>query len=150
MKVLVQRVLSAEVTVSGKTIGEIDEGLLLFVGFTNGDDESMVQYLVNKTVNLRVFADQTGRLKNSVLEVAGDVLAIPQFTLYANTSKGRRPDFTKALHPKAASKLFDQFVSKLSVLTSAKVAQGKFGAYMKVSLVNDGPFTVMLTKESNQ
>lgn len=149
MKVMVQRVLSANVTVSGENIGKIGRGLLLFVGFTDGDNPSTVQQLANKAVNLRIFPDQTGRLQHSVLQVNGEILTIPQFTLYADTSRGRRPDFTKALQPKYASLLFDQFVETLSGLIDAPVAQGKFGADMKVSLVNDGPFTVMLAKESN-
>ena len=149
MKVLVQRVLSANVTASGEMLGKIDRGLLLFVGFTDGDNALTVQQLAGKVANLRIFADQSGRLQHSVLQVKGEILAIPQFTLYADASRGRRPDFTKALRPQDASQLFDQFVEALSGFMGATVAQGKFGAYMKVSLVNDGPFTVMLAKESN-
>ena len=149
MKVLVQRVLSANVTASGEMPGKIDRGLLLFVGFTDGDNALTVQQLAGKVANLRIFADQSGRLQHSVLQVKGEILAIPQFTLYADASRGRRPDFTKALRPQDASQLFDQFVEALSGFMGATVAQGKFGAYMKVSLVNDGPFTVMLAKESN-
>ncbi len=149
MKVLVQRVLSANVTASGEMLGKIDRGLLLFVGFTDGDNALTVQQLAGKVANLRIIADQSGRLQHSVLQVKGEILAIPQFTLYADASRGRRPDFTKALRPQDASQLFDQFVEALSGFMGATVAQGKFGAYMKVSLVNDGPFTVMLAKESN-
>lgn len=149
MKVLVQRVLSANVTASGEILGKIDRGLLLFVGFTDGDNALTVQQLAGKAANLRIFADQTGRLQHSVLQVKGGILAIPQFTLYADASRGRRPDFTKALRPEYASELFDRFVDALSDFIDAPVAQGKFGADMKVSLVNDGPFTVMLVKESN-
>ena len=149
MKVLVQRVQSASVIVSGETISEIGFGLLLFVGFTEGDSEAVVHGLAEKVVNLRIFPDTEYRLQYSVIEVDGQVLVVPQFTLYANTNRGRRPDFTQAVEPKAASRLFDQFVGTVAEKIAKPVTQGQFGADMKVALINDGPFTIMLSRESS-
>ena len=148
MKVLVQRVLGASVAISGETVGEIDQGLLLFAGFTHGDNISIVRELASKVVNLRIFEDASRRLQYSVLDSGGAVLAVPQFTLYASASRGRRPDFSGALEPEAATELFDQFTDALNELMGTSVARGVFGADMKISLVNDGPFTIMLQRES--
>lgn len=150
MKVLVQRVLGASVAVSGETVGEIDNGLLLFAGFARGDSVAVVKELASKSVNLRIFEDQSRRLQYSLLDVAGSVLAVPQFTLYASSYRGRRPDFSEALEPGVASELFDRFVDTLDGLTGTSVARGVFGADMRVSLVNDGPFTIMLQRESDR
>lgn len=147
MRVLIQRVLRASVSVCGETCGSIDRGVLLFVGFVRGDSRKTVTELAAKTVNLRIFPDESERLQHSLIEVAGEVLAVPQFTLYASTARGRRPDFTQALEPEKASQLFDQFVASLEQSAVASVATGKFGADMKVELINDGPFTVMLARE---
>ena len=148
MKVLVQRVLGASVAISGETVGEIDQGLLLFAGFTQGDNIAIVRELASKAVNLRIFEDASRRLQYSVLDSGGAVLAVPQFTLYASASRGRRPDFSGALEPEAATELFDQFTDALNELMGTSVAGGVFGADMKISLVNDGPFTIMLQRES--
>ena len=147
MRVLVQRVACASVSVSGETIGEINRGLLLFAGFTGGDSESTVAALAGKAANLRIFPDQDQRLQFSVMDIGGQILAVPQFTLYANVSRGRRPDFTRALEPNAASRMFDCFIASLEDTTGAPVARGEFGADMQVSLVNDGPFTISLEQE---
>ena len=147
MKVLVQRVLGASVAVSGETIDQIENGLLLFVGFTRGDNASIARDLASKAVNLRIFEDDNHRLQHSVLDSGGSILAVPQFTLYASTSRGRRPDFIQALEPDLASDLFDQFVEILDELMGERVGRGVFGAYMKVSILNDGPFTVMLERK---
>ena len=147
MRVLVQRVLGASVDISGATVGEIDEGLLLFAGFTHGDNSGIVRELANKVINLRIFEDAEKRLQYSVLDSGGAILAVPQFTLYALTNRGRRPDFTQALGPNIASELFDQFTEMLDELLGVPVARGKFGADMKVSLVNDGPFTITLQRD---
>lgn len=147
MRVLVQRVLGASVVISGVTVGEIDQGLLLFAGFTRGDNASIVRELANKVVNLRIFEDAERHLQYSVLDSGGAILAVPQFTLYAMTNRGRRPDFTHALEPHRASELFDEFAQTLDELLGFPVARGKFGADMKISLVNDGPFTLMLQRD---
>ncbi len=146
MRVLIQRVLSASVSVSGESVGSIGRGVVLFAGFTAGDSVKTVNELALKTVNLRIFPDAGDRLQHSLIDVAGEVLVVPQFTLYAETSRGRRPDFTKALDPDNASELFDRFVEALRQLANAGVATGIFGADMKVALVNDGPFTISLER----
>ena len=147
MRVLIQRVRSASVSVSGERIGSIGNGALLFVGFTHRDSEKTVTELASKTVNLRIFPDDRGRLQNSLIDVGGEIFAVPQFTLYASTSRGRRPDFTQALAPEQASDLFDKFVLALGRVAKRPIATGRFGADMKVSLENDGPFTIMLARE---
>ncbi|MYD78793.1 MAG: D-tyrosyl-tRNA(Tyr) deacylase [Gammaproteobacteria bacterium] len=147
MRVLIQRVRSASVSVYGERIGSIGNGALLFVGFTHRDCEKAVTELAPKTVNLRIFPDEQGRLQHSLIDVGGEILAVPQFTLYASTNRGRRPDFTHALAPDQASDLFDKFVFALNRVANRPIATGKFGADMKVNLENDGPFTVMLARE---
>ena len=147
MRVLIQRVRSASVSVSGERIGSIGNGALLFVGFTHRDSEKTIIELASKTVNLRIFPDEQGRLQHSLMDVGGEILAVPQFTLYASTARGRRPDFTQALAPEQASDLFDKFVLALGRITERPIATGRFGADMKVMLENDGPFTVMLARE---
>ncbi len=147
MRVLIQRVRSASVSVSGERIGSIENGALLFVGFTHRDSEKTVTELALKTVNLRIFPDEQGHLQHSLIDVGGEILAVPQFTLYASTARGRRPDFTQALVPEQASDLFDKFVFALGRVANIPIATGRFGADMKVNLENDGPFTVMLARE---
>jgi len=145
MKVLVQRVLRASVDVDGRCVGSVGCGLLLFVGFRKGDDSAGVERLAEKAVNLRIFEGGDGRLAHSVVDVDGEVLAVPQFTLYADTRRGRRPDFICAMPPDEASRMFDEYVFALAKRLGKPVSTGVFGANMTVSLVNDGPFTIMLT-----
>ena len=142
MRVLVQRSLNSEVTVSGKVTGEIDKGLVLLVGFTEGDSEKEIDYLVNKTLNLRIFDDENGVMNKSLLEAGGSILSISQFTLYAETNKGKRPSYVKALGSEEASKLYDLFNEKLR--EHVRVEKGIFGADMLVSIQNDGPITILL------
>jgi len=144
MKVLLQRVNRAKVEVDEKVIGQIDQGLLLLVGFGQDDDTSKLQPMVDKIINLRIFSDDQSKFNLSLLDIEGGVLVVPQFTLYADARKGRRPDFTASMHPDGASSLFDQFYAKLSESPLNKVEQGIFGAYMNVELENDGPVTIML------
>lgn len=142
MRVLVQRSLNSKVTVSGKVTGEIDKGLVLLVGFTEGDSEKEIDYLVNKTLNLRIFDDENGVMNKSLLEAGGNILSISQFTLYAETNKGKRPSYVKALGSEEASKLYDLFNEKLR--EHVRVETGIFGADMLVSIQNDGPITILL------
>lgn len=142
MRVLVQRSLNSKVTVSGKVTGEIDKGLVLLVGFTEGDSEKEIDYLVNKTLNLRIFDDENGVMNKSLLDVGGNILSISQFTLYAETNKGKRPSYVKALGSEEASKLYDLFNEKLR--EHVRVEKGIFGADMLVSIQNDGPITILL------
>ena len=142
MRVLVQRSLNSKVTVSGKVTGQIDKGLVLLVGFTEGDSEKEIDYLVNKTLNLRIFDDENGVMNKSLLDVGGSILSISQFTLYAETNKGKRPSYVKALGSEEASKLYDLFNEKLR--EHVRVEKGIFGADMLVSIQNDGPITILL------
>lgn len=144
MKVLVQRVIKASVEVEQKTVGSINKGLLLFVGFTKGDDINIIDSLINKVLNLRIFDDENGVMNLSVLDVKKEILSISQFTLYANTKKGNRPSYIEALKGEEATLLYDLFNERLSKFI--KVEKGIFGADMKVSLINDGPITIMLEK----
>lgn len=146
MKVLLQRVSAASVAVEGEEIGRIKEGLLLFVGFGRSDSEEPLASMAEKIINLRVFSDERGKFQHSVKDLTGGILAIPQFTLYGSTDKGRRPDFTGSLAPESARLLFDRFVEILREVYDGPIATGRFGAHMAVELVNDGPVTLMLEK----
>ncbi len=146
MKVLLQRVSSANVKVSAETVGQIGRGLLLFAGFgeaDRSDADHKIQKASIKLLNLRVFSNPEGKLDYSVKDIEGGVLAVPQFTLYGKSLKGRRPDFTDALEPDLASQAFKHFHTMLAQDLGKEVAAGVFGANMQVSLVNDGPLTLM-------
>ncbi len=145
MKVLVQRVLSSNVKVDNKVVGSINNGLLLFVGFTLNDTSKEIDYMVDKVINLRIFDDEKGIMNKSLLEVNGNVLSISQFTLYADSTKGRRPSYINALNGDKAIVLYDEFNRKLKD-KNIKVETGIFGADMQVELINDGPITIMLEK----
>lgn len=146
MKIVVQRITEAEVTVDSTSIGQINgPGLLCLVGFGADDSEKLLNIALNKIINLRIFSNEDGRFDKSLLEISGELFLVPQFTLYADTSKGRRPEFFSAMNPEAASGLFDQLVVKAkALLGNEKVKSGIFGADMKVSLTNDGPVTIIL------
>ncbi len=141
---MIQRVTSAGVKVDGESIGKVDQGFLLLVGFGRDDAEVDLARMAQRVINLRIFSDVAGRFQYSVLDIEGAILAVPQFTLYGDVRKGRRPEFTQALAPELATKLFDQFVNELRNSGVGRVETGRFGADMKVSLVNDGPVTLML------
>ena len=142
MRVLIQRSRNSKVTIDGKVNGKIDKGYVLFVGFTDGDNEKIIDKMINKIVNLRIFEDENGKMNLSILDTGGDILSVSQFTLYADCSEGRRPSFTKAMNPDEATKLYDLFNKKLSEILH--VETGIFGADMKVEIFNDGPVTIML------
>ena len=145
MRVLVQRSKKSSVKVNDEVVGKIDKGLVLFVGFTEGDTKKEIEYLVNKIVNLRIFDDEAGVMNKSILDVGGSILSISQFTLYADTKKGNRPSYIKALNGEKAIKLYNQFNEILS--DYVEVETGVFGADMKVNILNDGPITILLEKE---
>lgn len=145
MKVLVQRCEKAKVSVDNKVVGQIGKGLMLLVGFTQNDNSSNIDYLVDKVINLRIFDDESGVMNKSLLDVGGSILSISQFTLYADASKGRRPSYINALSGDLATKLYDEFNSKLKS-KGINVETGIFGAEMKVDFINDGPITIMLEK----
>ena len=144
MKVLVQRSGKSSVSVSSKVVGKIDSGLVLFVGFTEGDDISNINYLVKKVLNLRIFPDENGVMNKSILDYGGSILSISQFTLYADTKKGNRPSYINALSGEYSSKLYDEFNKVLS--ESIHVETGIFGADMEVDITNIGPTTIKLER----
>ena len=145
MKIIVQRCTNAQVTVDNKIVGKIDNGLMLLVGFTHTDDETNIDYMIDKVINLRIFDDENGVMNKSLLDVNGSILSISQFTLYADTRKGRRPSYIEALSGDKATKLYDIFNKKIKE-KNIHIETGIFGADMKVSLTNDGPVTIILEK----
>lgn len=141
MKTLIQRVLSASVTVEAQEIASIDKGLLVFVGFKKEDKEGEIEKMAEKIINLRLFSD---RLQHSLKDLNLELLLVSQFTLYADCNKGRRPDFFQAMEPVKAEKYLDKFHQILESKLGKKVKAGRFGANMKVALVNDGPASIIL------
>lgn len=146
MRIVLQRVSRASVAIEGRTTGEIGAGLLLLVGFTEGDDEAALEWMADKVVGLRVFSDAEGRMNRSLEDVRGGLLVVSQFTLYGDTRKGRRPSFVKAAHPDLAVPLYERFVTLLRERALGAVETGVFGAMMEVELVNDGPVTLVLER----
>jgi D-tyrosyl-tRNA(Tyr) deacylase len=145
MRVVLQRVSSASVTVDGAIVGSIGRGFLLLVGFAEGDGEGQLSWMADKVAGLRVFPDEEGRMNRDVREVDGAVLIVSQFTLYADARKGRRPSFVGAAAPERAEPLYEQFVSALRG-RHVPTETGVFGAFMEVALVNDGPVTLVLER----
>ncbi len=143
MKALLQRVTESSVTIDGVEVGRIGCGLCVFVGVASGDTEKDADWLVVKLVNLRIFADEAGKFNRSLLDIGGELLLVSQFTLLADARHGRRPGFTDATPPEEAERLFNVFVEKCRA-TGARVATGRFQAYMDVAIRNDGPVTIML------
>ena len=146
MKAVVQRVTSCKVRVCDQTVGQIGPGLLVLLGVSTSDDEVDADYLANKITHLRIFQDGVGKMNRSVLETGGEMLVVSQFTILGNCRKGRRPSFVQAAAPEKAERLYDYFVNRVR-LTGISVATGQFQAMMAVSLVNDGPVTLIV--ESN-
>ncbi len=143
MRVVVQRVNQGCVKVDGKTIAKIGLGLVILVGVGPKDGDEQVEYLVKKISNLRIFEDEQGKINRSILDVGGSAIVVSQFTLYADTSKGRRPSFTKAAPPEIASPLVDLFAKKLAA-AGVPTQNGEFGAHMQVEIHNDGPVTIWM------
>ena len=147
MKAVIQRVESASVSVEGKIAGACEKGFMMLFGAAKGDTEADAELLARKTANLRVFCDENGKMNKSVLDIGGGILAISQFTLCADVKKGNRPSFTDALEPQRAEELYDFFCKRLKAEGVNRVEKGVFGADMKVSLVNDGPVTIIFDTE---
>ena len=143
MKALLQRVTEASVSVGGEVVGRIGQGLVVFVGVASGDTEKDAQYLAQKTVNLRIFSDEEGRFNLSALDIKGELLVVSQFTLLADTRKGRRPSFIEAAPPAQAEEIFERFVEQARA-TGLRVETGRFQQYMQVEIHNDGPVTILL------
>ena len=150
MKALVQRVTEASVTIDGEVVAEIGRGYLVLFGVTHGDTEAMADKLASRIVKLRIFEDENGKTNKSIEDVAGSVIVVSQFTLYADTDHGNRPGFSAAARPDLAIPLYERFVADLrAALGPERVGTGRFGADMKVHLLNDGPFTVELQERAS-
>lgn len=149
MRALLQRVSQGSVSVDDDTIGKIGAGLVVLFGVKTGDQEADAEYLANKVVNLRIFSDSDGKFNLSALDVGADILAISQFTLYADTRRGRRPGFAEAAPPDISNPLYETFVHHLRQ-SGLTVATGSFGAHMRVHIENDGPVTILLDSEDKR
>ena len=148
MRVVIQRVTKASVTVDEKQISAIESGLLILVGIENLDSQEDIDWLSNKIVNLRIFNDDQGVMNNSLLENNGDVIVVSQFTLHASTKKGNRPSYINAARPETAVPIYEAFVKALELKLGKKVGTGVFGADMKVALLNDGPVTILMDSKN--
>ena len=146
MKIVVQRVKNAKVDVEGKTVGKIDKGFLVLLGVTNGDTKEQADYLVKKLCKLRVFTDENDKMNLDLKQVGGKLLIVSQFTLYANCKDGNRPSFTEAARPEEAEELYEYFCEQCKEKYGIEVQKGIFGAHMEVSLLNDGPVTIIIEK----
>lgn len=144
MRVLVQKCLSASVSIDNKVYNNIKKGLVVFVGFADNDNSEKIDYMINKIPKLRIFEDENGVMNKSLLDVQGEILSISQFTLYGDASNGNRPSYVKAMKREKATILYDEFNKKLNNLVPTKT--GVFGADMKIALINDGPTTLMLER----
>lgn len=150
MRVVLQRVYSASVTVSEKIVGEIQKGILVLVGIEDADTQEDIDWLVTKITQLRIFGDENGVMNLSVEEVNGDLLVVSQFTLHATTKKGNRPSYIRAARPEVAIPLYEKFVTALEHKLNKKVPTGIFGADMKVALLNDGPVTIIIDSKNKE
>ena len=150
MKAVVQRVSEAAVVIEGKRMAEINQGLLVLVGIEDADTQDDINWLVSKIANLRIFADQDDVMNLSVKNVEGEIIVVSQFTLHAQTKKGNRPSYTRASKPEIAIPLYELFVRQMESELGKKVQTGLFGADMKVSLVNDGPVTIIIDTKSKE
>lgn len=146
MKIVIQRSLKSSVSFDKKIVGQIDKGMVLLVGFTEGDDAFIIDKMINKIINLRIFNDEFGVMNKSLLDVEGSILSVSQFTLYADVSRGRRPSYIKAMGGSEAIKLYNLFNDKLK--DYVQVETGVFGADMEVSITNDGPVTIIIESEN--
>jgi D-tyrosyl-tRNA(Tyr) deacylase len=150
MRAVIQRVSRASVTIEDKLRSEVGEGLLILLGIEEADDDTDIDWLCNKIVNLRIFDDDHGIMNHSILETDGQILAVSQFTLHAKTKKGNRPSYIKAARPEHAQPLYKKFVDLLSSLLQKDVKTGEFGAMMMVALVNDGPVTIIIDTKNKE
>lgn len=146
MRAVIQRVKKASVSVGKRTVGKIGLGFLILVGVKDGDSEKDAQILAKKILELRIMADEKDLMNQSIVDVEGEILVVPQFTLYADTSKGRRPSFVKAAKPEMAKKLIEKFITELKK-GRLRVEKGEFGAKMEIALINDGPVTIILNSD---
>lgn len=150
MRVLIQRVKRASVTIDGNIKSAISNGLLIFVGVENEDNADDIEWLCNKVTNLRIFNDEQGVMNKSVVDVGGEILVVSQFTLHASTKKGNRPSYIKAAKPDISVPLYEKFCTALSSQTGKEVQTGEFGADMQVELINDGPVTIWIDSKTKE
>ena len=150
MRVLIQRVKEASVTVDGEVISLIHNGLLVFVGITDDDNREDILWLTKKIANIRLFDDENGVMNRSVIEAGGDILAVSQFTLMASTKKGNRPSYIKAAKPDISIPLYEEFCSEMELAVNKPIKRGVFGADMKVRLLNDGPVTIFIDSKNKE
>lgn len=150
MRVVIQRVSHASVTINGICKSSIQEGLLILLGIEDADNEEDIKWLCKKIVNLRIFNDENGIMNKSILENGGNILVICQFTLHASTRKGNRPSYIRAAKPEVSVPLYNEFCNELSIALGKKVSTGEFGADMKVELLNDGPVTILMDTKNKE
>lgn len=150
MRTIIQRVKSANVEVDNKIIGKINKGLLILVGFEDEDNQNDIEWIVKKISNLRIFGDSEGKMNLSVKDVDGEILLVSQFTLQASTKKGNRPSFIKAAKPDISVPLYEKLIAEFDKEMQKKTQTGEFGAYMNVSLVNDGPVTIFIDSKNKE
>ncbi len=148
MRTVIQRVSRAQVTVDGQVVGEIERGVVVLVGFTASDEVEQINWMARKVAGLRIFEDEAGKMNLALVDVEGKLLVVPNFTLYGDVARGRRPSFSQAAEPRRAEELFQQFVAAVRD-RGVTVAQGQFGASMQIELVNDGPVTLIIDTESH-
>jgi D-tyrosyl-tRNA(Tyr) deacylase len=150
MKVVIQRVSKASVTIEGVKVASIGNGLLILLGIVEDDTQEDIKWLSNKIVNLRVFGDENDVMNRSLFDVNGEIIAVSQFTLHASTKKGNRPSYIKAAKPETAIPLYETFIEQLELDLGKKVQTGQFGADMKVDLINDGPVTIIMDSKNRE
>ena len=144
MKLVIQRVTSSSLYIEGSLISQIKQGLVVLIGISKSDSENLIDKLVKKLLNLRVFEDENSKMNYSILDIQGEILLVSQFTLYADTRKGNRPSFINAADPKNAEPLYNKFLEKLHIVLGDNLKTGRFGANMQIELVNDGPVTIIV------
>ena len=147
MKTVIQRVSEASVSITGEKVADIQQGLLVLLGIENADTQADIVWLCRKIANLRIFNDETGLMNLSVKDINGQVIVVSQFTLHASTKKGNRPSFIKAAKPDVAIPLYEKFVEEMQSFMKTKVQTGEFGANMQISLINDGPVTIVIDSQ---
>ena len=150
MRVVVQRVSQSNVKVSGEVIGEIKEGLMVLVSFVDEDNETDLDWMTKKIINLRIFNDDEGKMNRSIQDIGGDILLISQFTIHGSTKKGNRPSFIKAAKPDFANVMYERFIKVLEQSLGKEIQTGEFGGEMKVSLINDGPTTIIIDSRNKE
>ena len=146
MKLVVQRVKKSNLKIKNKLYSSINTGMVILIGISKNDNYEMAKELASKIIKLRIFNDDNGKMNKNIMQIKGEVLVVSQFTLYADTNKGNRPSFINAAKPELAISLYNHFIDELQKLISSKVRTGKFGADMKIKLINDGPVTIILEK----